>query len=198
MKRKVAIGLGLFHILFILMSNLYSGYAEYCAYNSKPTNKILSKCANVCFENKPTALYAIYTGTSSSYGFFAPNVRSPVRLNCIYEGNEVLPHFNSSEGELRYNNMVGALVENINLAKEEIKGEQIKVFDIKKRYNELVFRNIAVKLWNDCQLPPSDANMSLSFVKHTPLVDARQGKQYLNEYLTLQQLKLTLGNEKNN
>lgn len=198
MKRKIIIGLGLFHLLFIFLSNVFSGYAEYCDYYNKPINNVMSQCAVACFENKPISYYAVYTGTSTGYGFFAPNVRSPIKLSCMYQNNEVVPTFHSNEGKLRYNNLIGSLVENISAAKDTIQAAEKKAFDIKRRYNELVFKSIAVKLWNDCKLPPSDLSMCLSFVKHTPLKEARKGKTYDNVLLPLQHLNLTINNEKGN
>jgi hypothetical protein len=198
MKRKICIGVAAFHLLFIIVSNMYNSYNTYCDYYNKPINNLLSKYANACLNNKAISQYARYTGTSTGYGFFAPNVKSPTVLSCKYQGNEIVPAFGSNEGQLRYGNLIGALIENINLKKMPSNEQEKQIFATRRKYNELVCRNIAVKLMNECQLPPDDINMQLSFVKQPSLQDARQGKTTSQGLLSVQLLKFNMNNEKGN
>jgi hypothetical protein len=192
MKRKLFICLAAFHLLFIIISNLYTSYTSYCDYYEKPVDSSLRKCISIILGNQPLCYYAKYTGTSAGYGYFAPNVRSPTSLSCIYRGGNIGPELSSNEASLRYDNLVGALVENINAEKMPVLEQEKKAFETKKKYNELVLRNIAMKMFNDYQLPPDAVSMSLNFINHTPLADARAGKEMNNGLHKVQELTLII------
>jgi hypothetical protein len=197
MKKKIVASIAALHLLFILLSNLYTSYDTYCAYYEVPKDSAFCKVVKASLGNKALCYYARYTGASTGFGYFAPNVKSPTSLNCLYRGEDIQPTFNSSEAALRYDNLINALIENVNGEKLPQHEWEKKIMLTKQHYNELVFRNIASKLFSDNQLAPDAVNMQLNFVRHLPLHDARLGKTLDNPLFTVQQLKLTINNESN-
>jgi len=190
MRKKLFIGFAIFHILYIFIANLCSGYFNYCEYYDKTANKKLDKYYTAAINNKICTYYAKYTGANTGFGYFAPNVRSAVSLTCSYNGSEdIQPTFRTREGSLRYENLIGALIDNITLREEPTKDWQRKAFETQCKYNELVFKNVAVNILNTNRLPLHDICMRLNYINHIPLKEARKGKSLEETLHTLQETK---------
>lgn len=192
MKKKFFAAFAVFHLLFIAVSNLCSSYVNYCEYYDKPADSSLLNCYTALVNNTLCTYYAKYTGANTGYGYFAPNVRTAASLDCSYNGTGMQPAFRTKEASLRYENMVGSLIENVTLKYKPSEEWQRKAFEVKYKYNELIFKNIAVAIFNAYHLPPSEVSMKLCYIDHVPLKEARAGKQLDGKPHIIQETKFTV------
>jgi hypothetical protein len=193
MRKKLFIGFAVFHILYILIANLCSAYFNYCEYYDKTANAKLEKSYSYVINNKLCTYYSRYTGANTGFGYFAPNVRSAVSLSCLYNGaDDIQPVFSTREASLRYENLIGALIDNVTLKSKPTEEWQRKTFETQYKYNELIFKNVAVNILNANELPSANLFMRLNYIDHVPLKEARKGIPLDEKLHTIQETKLNV------
>jgi hypothetical protein len=131
----------LLHFSSILLHSSLCGYSSYQQfYGLKSDAPWVAKLQMLA----ATRLYSVYgnlSGTSTGYGFFAPNVRSNGVLVVESCGKKLTPTFASHEGHLRFDGYVGDLVNDLTLTATP-KDSTLHAF--KQRYNDLILKNIAL------------------------------------------------------
>ncbi len=194
MKKKLFISFAIFHVLYILVANAGSAYFNYCEYYEKTVNAAVEKSYTTAINNKLCSYYSRYTGANTGFGYFAPNVRSAVSLTCRYKDTEdIEPVFKTREASLRYENLIGALIDHVSLKSKPKEEWERKTFETQYKYNELIFKNVAVNILNANKLPSAQLLMRLNYIDHVPLQEARKGTPLDEKLHTIQETKFNTG-----
>lgn len=170
MKRKVLYTWICLHLLFIVIINAVSTYNSYNEFhhrkNSSRPFKLMSDLVNAKFPR----YYGRYTGAETGYGFFGINVRSNGILIGECGGKQLSADFISYETSLRFFSMTNALTDDF------IKpGRQDSSNNILSELNNLVFKNIAVTMFQKGHGQDSTVLLSYNLLAYPSLSAVRAG-----------------------
>ena len=179
MKKKLLytwIGL---HLLFIVLTNTVSTYNSYNEFHQRkdscrPLNA-MSKLMNA----KLPRYYGRYTGAETGYGFFGINVRSNGILIGECGGKELTADFKSYETSLRFFSMTSALTDDF------IKPKQGDSVHILSELNNLVFKNIAVTMFQKGNGQDSTVMISYNLLTYPTLAAVRAGSPPRHQLIKL-------------
>ncbi len=139
---------------------------------------MINKINSAMFFNRPASYYGKFTGTSAGYGFFAPNIKSGGIILGDCDGNKIGASFENFESMMRFSVLATRVTDYlINTAdKSEIADKPIK-----EKYYDLVFKSIAVKIYNQNQCMKDTSYLSYNIFEFPTLAAYRHG--YRNYHL---------------
>jgi hypothetical protein len=132
-----------FQVAFIVLSGIYFAYGKYCHFYQLKENALFSKFYNSYFLNTTFNYYGKLTGAGAGYGFFAPNVRTSGLILGECGGKKIFPKFKSFESDLRFSALSAKITNNLLEGTDTIANKTLK-----DRYINLIFKSIAVKIYN--------------------------------------------------
>ena len=169
MKKKLLYTWICLHLLYIVLVNMVSTYSSYNEFHHRKAGsrpfKVLSELVNA----KYPRYYGRYTGAETGYGFFGINVRSNGMLIGECGGKELTADFISYETSLRFFSMTSALTDDF------IKPERQDTANIMSELNNLVFKNIAVTMFQKGQGQDSTVVLSYNLLSYPSLSAVRAG-----------------------
>lgn len=168
MKKRLLYGWIGFHLLFILLINSVSSYTSYHDFHHQKGNSSVAKGITKLMGKKFFRYYGRYTGAEMGYGFFGINVRSNGVLIGECGGKELTADFKSYETSLRFFSMTNALTDDF------IKpGDTSQIKNIMSEYNKLVFKNIAVTMFQKGECQDSTVSVSYNLLTYPTLAAVR-------------------------
>jgi hypothetical protein len=192
MKKKLFSLFAFFHIAFIVSTNLFNTYSIYCEDNQISINKTSKKIYSGICSNPFVASYARFSGAEAGYGFFAPNVKSTSVFISKSNDTELYPQFNSYETSVRYSGLISTLIGYVDgLGKCTTPAEK-KIADMRMHFNELVMKNLSVKLLNLHNLIADSVYASLNYVKFPSLSESRHKHITAQSFFKIQEVKFTI------
>jgi hypothetical protein len=150
-----------FHLLFIFLVNVVTVYSSYKEFHQQHDNVPVAIALEKMLNTNICRYYGRYTGAETGYGFFGINVRSNGLLMGESDGQVLTADFRSYETTLRFFSMGNALTDDFIKPGAQDSLHKSRAADIMNEYNQLVFKNIAVTLFQQhrCQ----DTAISLSY-----------------------------------
>ncbi|MCW3463535.1 hypothetical protein [Chitinophaga nivalis] len=160
-KQRVLYSWIIFHLLFIFVVNAVTVYSSYKEFHREPNTFPLALTLEKWLNSHPARYYGRYTGAETGYGFFGINVRSNGLLMGECAGEGITADFHSYETSLRFFSMGNALTDDLMKPGSLDSLHKNGADSMMSAYNQLVFRNIAVTLFqrHHCQ----DTTTSLSY-----------------------------------
>ena len=160
----------IFHLGLIFILNLYETYSTYCEYNDKEINNHFTSITYALLGKPIPEIYSYYTGTNTCYGFFGVNVRSNGVLIGECNNKKLDINFKSLESSVRFSTLISTVT--YDLIKNEQPLDSLDlIFKKKAELNNLVLKNIAIKLFNK-----NNCNNSVSISYY--LIDFPKLKEY--------------------
>ena len=144
-------------------------------------------------QNKPMQMFAHYTGADMSFGYFAPNVRSNGVVITESCGKKLMPNFNSFESRVRYHSATSKLIDDAINKRDTTaanKSELISETD----YNNLIYKNIAIKLMNESDCTADSVMISYNFIILPSLAEKRENSNSPMALLKYKELTFSLHN----
>jgi hypothetical protein len=170
MKKKLLYAWICCHLLFIILANTVSTYSSYNEFHHLKPNSATAKGMSDLMNAKFSRYYGRYTGAETGYGFFGINVRSNGMLIGECGGKQLTADFNSYETSLRFFSMTSALTDDF------IKpGHQDEAKNIMSELNNLVFKNIAVTMFQKGDGADSTVVLSYNLLSYPTLAAVRTG-----------------------
>lgn len=159
------------HLLFIIIINSVSAYKAYHEFHHTPEDSYAVRKLTPFLEAKPIRYYGRYTGAETGYGFFGINVRSNGMLIGECDGTPITADFRSYETSLRFFSMANALTDDFIKpdAHDSLPGGLLG------EYNNLVFKNIAVTLFQQHGCVDSTVILSYNVLQFPTLQAVRAG-----------------------
>jgi hypothetical protein len=162
------------HVFTLLITGIYTTskmYYEYALPNEK-TNK-LNEFTKI-YSNKYSLIYMRYTGTETGFGFFAPNVKSNGVLFGTLGNKNYSIDFNTNEGNSRLSSLFNAVTDKM---LKEVVNDKDKKDDLIDKINNLIVKNIAVKLKSNLKNNNSGEifDFTYSLFEYPPLSMIKKG-----------------------
>jgi len=174
LRKKLINAWGIFHISCIVLVCSYSIYHKYCRfYKIKEDSLVKNINANLLF-NVPMLYYGKFTGTESGYGFFAPNIKSGGIIAGDCDGKKIYARFNNFETAMRFSILSSRVTDYLITSIDSADSLNTK---LKERYYNLVFKNIAVKIYNQNHCKQDTLYMSYNMITYPTLHQYRRGHQ---------------------
>jgi hypothetical protein len=161
-----------FHIVFIICTCSFSAYDKYCLFYQLKEVDAFKSGNKKLFFNAPMLYYGRFTGTGAGYGFFAPNIKSGGIILGDCDGNKIGANFNNFESMMRFSVMATRITDYI-INKNDTSG--IRDRSLKERYYDLVFKSIAVKIYNQNQCLQDTSYLSYNIFDFPTLAAYRAG-----------------------
>jgi hypothetical protein len=160
-----------FHLLLIVIINCISAYKAYHEFHHLPETSVIVQRLTPYIEAKPLRYYGRYTGAETGYGFFGINVRSNGILIGECDGTPMTADFHSYETSLRFFSMANALTDDFIRpdARDSLPGGLLG------EYNNLVFKNIAVTLYQQHGCEDTTVMLSYNVLQFPTLQAVRTG-----------------------
>lgn len=159
------------HLLLIVVINCISAYKAYHEFHHLQETSGIVRRLTPFLEAKPVRYYGRYTGAETGYGFFGINVRSNGILIGECDGAPMLADFHSYETSLRFFSMANALTDDFIKpdAQDSLPGGLLG------EYNNLVFKNIAVTLYQQHGCEDTTVMLSYNILQFPTLQAVRTG-----------------------
>jgi len=165
---------GWFHIGFIILVCSYSTYHKYCRFYNVPENQAIKKTNMALFTGNVLTYYSRLSGTGAGYGFFAPQIKSTGLIIGDCDGNRIGARFKNFETMMRFNVMAGRVTDYL-ITKDD--GSPITDSVLKSKFYDLVFKSIAVKVYNQNQCSQDTLHLSYNIVNFPTLRQYRAGRR---------------------
>jgi hypothetical protein len=174
-NKKVFTTWAFFHIGSIICICCYSAYDKYCRFYQVNENPVINKVNTALFSNIPVLGYGKFTGTGAGYGFFAPNIKSGGIIIGDCDGKKIEPVFKSFESMMRFSVLATRITDYlINTTDTSV----IRDRSLKEKYYDLVFKSIAVKVYNQNQCQQGTSYLSYNIFEFPTLTAYRRGARY--------------------
>lgn len=159
------------HLLLIILINCISAYKAYHEFYHTPGNAAVVQKLTPLVEAVAIRYYGRYTGAETGYGFFGINVRSNGMLIGECGGTPMTADFKSYETTLRFFSMANALTDDFIKpdAHDSLPGGLLG------EYNNLVFKNIAVTMYQQHGCVDSTVLLSYNVLQFPTLQAVRTG-----------------------
>ncbi|SFW79387.1 hypothetical protein SAMN05661012_04793 [Chitinophaga sancti] len=159
------------HLLLIILINSISAYKAYHEFYHTPASSAIVQRLTPFVEARAVRYYGRYTGAETGYGFFGINVRSNGILIGECDGTPMTADFKSYETSLRFFSMANALTDDFIKpdAHDSLPGGLLG------EYNNLVFKNIAVTLYQQHGCMDSTVLLSYNVLQFPTLQAVRTG-----------------------
>ncbi len=175
------------HIGLIVISSSYFAFDKYCKYYGiKPETHLKKMFINV-LGHYPARLYGRLSGATSSYGFFAPDVKSNGIIIGSCNGKKIEANFKTFEAGMRYNVLSSKITDYILKSQDSvgIENEQSS-----KQFFDLAFKSVAVKIYNQNNCTQDTIFVSYNILAFPTLKDYALG--YHNyQLIPVKEMKLT-------
>jgi len=171
-NRKLVRCWAVFHITFIIVICAYSAYHKYCRFYKVKENTLIKQVNAVLFFNKPILYYGKLTGTETGYGFFAPNIKSNGIIIGDCDGKKIYPRFTNFEAMMRFS-ILSSRVTDYLISSDE--SADVRDKETKVKFYNLVFKSIAVKLYNQNKCRHDTMFMSYSIIEFPALSEYKKG-----------------------
>lgn len=159
------------HLLLIILVNSISAYKAYHEFYHSPETSVIVQKLTPLVEARAIRYYGRYTGAETGYGFFGINVRSNGMLIGECGGTPMTADFKSYETTLRFFSMANALTDDFIKpdAHDSLPGGLLG------EYNNLVFKNIAVTMYQQHGCVDSTVLLSYNVLQFPTLQAVRTG-----------------------
>ena len=137
-----------FHIVFIIGICSYSAYNKYCKFYRITEVKALGHLNSTLFANVPMLYYGRFSGTGAGYGFFAPNIKSGGIILGDCDGKKIGANFNNFESMMWFSVLATRITDYLINTNDT---SQIRDRSLRDKYYDLIFKSIAVKIYNQNQ-----------------------------------------------
>ncbi|NSL88299.1 hypothetical protein ECE50_015775 [Chitinophaga sp. Mgbs1] len=163
------------HLLFIFLVNAVTVYSSYKEFHQEANNNRAALAAEKILNATPCRYYGRYTGAETGYGFFGINVRSNGLLMGECAGEGITADFRSYETTLRFFSMGNALTDDFIKPHMQDSLPAGKGADIMNDLNQLVFKNIAVTLFQRHHCQDTSVSLSYNLLDFPTLAEVRAG-----------------------
>jgi len=173
-RKKLINAWGIFHITCIILVCSYSIYHKYCRFYKIKENGLVKNINTTLLFNVPMLYYGKFSGTESGYGFFAPNIKSGGIIAGDCDGKKIYARFNNFETAMRFSILSSRITDYLITRTDSTDSLNI---NLKEKYYNLVFKNIAVKIYNQNRCRQDTLYMSYNIIAYPSLRQYRQGQR---------------------
>jgi hypothetical protein len=161
-----------FHIGFVVCVCSFSAYDKYCRFYQLNESRLVNKVNGTLLANKPMLVYGKFTGTGAGYGFFAPNIKSGGIIMGDCDGKKTGPVFNNFESVMRFSVLATRITDYLINTTDT---SEIRDRSLKEKYYDLIFKSIAVKIYNQNQCLQDTSYLSYNIFEFPTLEAYRHG-----------------------
>ena len=172
MKKTAFTVFATFYIVCIVFNSVCSTYITHCDYHGVKKTSSLVGGLQWFLRNEPIQVFAHLSGADSGYGYFAPNVKSNGILMTEACGQKLVPQFNSFETRIRYRSISSRLMDDV-LSGRDTTLMTPAALKLERDYNNLIFKNIALKLLNDNHCTDDSMRISFNIIELPSLAEKR-------------------------
>ena len=193
MKKYAFFVFASFYILCIVFNSVCSTYIVSCDYYGVKKNNLFVASLHWFLRIESVRVFTHLTGSDSGYGYFAPNVKSNGLLMTEACGQKLVPQFNSFEARIRYRSITSRLIDDV-LSNRDTTGMNPAKLKLEKDYNNLVYKNIALKLLNDNHCTDDSMRVSYNIIVLPSLAEKREKEASTMALLKYKELTFSLNN----
>jgi len=162
----------IFHIGFIILISSYSAYHKYCRFYKAKEEQLIKRVNNALLFNVPMLYYGKLTGTGTGYGFFAPNIKSAGIIMGDCDGKKIYPLFKNFETVMRFSVLSSKVTDYLITTNDAF---ALKDKTLQDKYYSLVFKSIAVKIYNQNHCTQDTFYVSYNILEFPTLAAYRNG-----------------------
>jgi hypothetical protein len=189
----------LLHLLLVILYNIvmtidsYSKFSKDKSFNSISNN--ISKFTNL----KMIKLYSRYTGSSTGFGFYAPNVLSSGFLSFTDEDKTYAFSFKNHENTIRYLSLNTVILQNALEAMDRDTSKKTEINEILDKkyleidsvYTDIMLKNLTSHFYTDTNISKA-INLKFLIYHYPSLEEMNKFKiEPMGEFITLFEKKYT-------